>query len=220
MVSLAVVLLVRNGEEYINSWLDQVIPYATEIIILSNSQDKTNELIIKRNEPKIALLIEDGSGDTIFNRESIVRQHLDQLCFSEWILHLDVDERLDIGSFLRTLEFSNAHGYFIPRYNFWGSKEGFRVDRGWYPDLRLRLYRNLPHFRWVGQNKGVLKDTHASVWWSGKRVILPDAVFFPILNEHICHLHRIKPTWKQVLWEEEEGEPIVKHFEEEFKWKE
>jgi hypothetical protein len=79
------------------------------------------------------------------------RNYVASLAISDWILHLDADERVtqELWSEIKTITSRGAHdGFLVPRLNFvFGAplRHG-----GWYPDYHLRLYRR-GKARWIGR---------------------------------------------------------------------
>ncbi len=91
-------------------------------------------------------------------------------CRGEWVLSIDADERVTPAlrdEVLAAVATGDAHGYRVPRRNFW---LGHRLTAGhWYPDRKLRLARR-ERARWEGEDPhdvlvvdGPVKDLRADL---------------------------------------------------------
>lgn len=144
--SLSVCITTYNMGHVLPSVLANVSDIADEIVVVDNhSTDETPEIV--RNHDRTRLIRTRFPGSYAINKN-----HAIESATGEWILVLDSDEllgdrlRRDIAARLTTRRLDY---YKFPRY--WvvpGPTPRYVRSETHYPDWQLRLFRNLPHFRY------------------------------------------------------------------------
>ena len=85
---------------------------------------------------------------------SQMRNEMDRLVKTEWVLHLDSDEYIHTKDLIWILEhedkFDKYNAYGFHRHNYFVDYEHLRTDSGCYPDTQYRLY-NKNHYKWEGK---------------------------------------------------------------------
>ncbi len=132
MEKISAIIIAGSEEKNIADCLESV-RWADEIVVVnSESTDRTVE-IAKRYTDKV--FIRNWEGYASQKNYSLEKAS------NEWVLSLDADERVssELLDELKSLDFSKADGFFIPRRNYFLNK----VIRscGWSPDYQLRLFR-------------------------------------------------------------------------------
>ena len=117
MSKISATVITYNGERDIEGCL-QSLGWVDEIIIVDSfSTDRTVELARKYTDR-----IYQSPGSSF----SIHRNFAAEKATSEWIFHLDVDERVTESLALEIQEVVNSEfcndGYYIPRRTFWLGK--------------------------------------------------------------------------------------------------
>lgn len=143
MIKLSVVIIAFNEESNIGDCIDSVKNVADEVVVIdSNSIDKTEE-------------IARSNGAVIFQKpfESYVDQknYATDCATYDHVLSIDADERLsaDLENSIQNVKSNwSCDGYSVNRKNFYGQK-WIRYG-GWYPDVKLRLYRK-DSAEWTGK---------------------------------------------------------------------
>jgi|GEM_PF-6360121 len=146
---LVAYLIVRNEEANMPRALDALSRYADSVIVLDNgSTDATVDIC--KSYPVVELVEYHPEPW----HEGNLRNRALTLCRSvgaEWILSLDADEVLEeiiveeINSLLMPLDpWIDTYAFYL--LNFWEGEEYFRVDERWKPTLRIRLFRDRPHY--------------------------------------------------------------------------
>lgn len=133
-VKFSVVVLTYNSEKHIAHCLLSAA-WADEIIVIdSGSSDRTREIA----QATGAMVVSKSWSGYVEQRNFGLN-----LCKNDWVLMLDVDERVspdlirEINETFIESKVGDTVGYSIPtRHYFWG-----KWMRGWYPDRHIRLYR-------------------------------------------------------------------------------
>ena len=129
---LAVCILTKNEESFLEGCLKSVIPCADEIIIIDNESTDLTVEIAKKYGCKIY--------KSRSNNLDEVRNEFFQYTNEPWILSIDADERLSntcisIKGILKNIKNDDILGLIIPRIDF--------VGKGcWAYNRMLRIYRN------------------------------------------------------------------------------
>lgn len=134
MNKLSVTIITLNEESNIKDCLESV-KWADEIVLVdSGSKDKTIEIACTYTDK---VIIKSWEGFSIQKNFAL------QNTSNEWVLSIDADERVTPGlrdEILSLLsDAPEMDGYFIPRRNFFLTKE--ISNCGWYPDYQMRLFR-------------------------------------------------------------------------------
>lgn len=143
---MSVLILTKDEERNISACIGSV-PLAAEVLVLdSGSTDRTVE-------------IASSCGAAVHSRAMTnfadQRNHATSLASSDWVLHLDADERVtpelwdEIQERIGT---PDANAFFLPRLNYILG-EPMRHG-GWYPDPHIRLHR-----RTTGTWSGAVHET-------------------------------------------------------------
>ncbi|PDV96409.1 glycosyltransferase family 2 protein [Candidatus Chloroploca asiatica] len=163
---LAVVIIARDEEAYIEACLSSVSGLTDELIVLLD--DRTTDRTAERAQSHGARVVcEPWRGFPAQRNRGL------ELASTPWVLFLDADELVTpaLANELRaTLQNEpTAAGFRLPRYNrFFGQ---ILQGGGWYPDHQLRLLRrNAAHFdesRLVHEAAsldGAIASTHEHLW--------------------------------------------------------
>ncbi len=132
MEKISAVIIAGNEEKNIADCLESV-RWADEIIVVdSESTDRTVE-ISKRYTDKV--FVRKWEGYASQKNYSMAK------AVNEWVLSLDADERVspELLEEMKSLDFSKADGFYIPRRNYFLGK--VIKSCGWSPDYQLRLFR-------------------------------------------------------------------------------
>lgn len=143
-MKLSVVIIVKNEEEMIGDCLES-IRWAEEIVLLDGgSTDKTLKIAKNYSVRIVNQKVKDMDYAAWRNQGLEEAQ-------GEWILYLDVDERITPllkEEIQQTIDNRQQTAYAIPRRNFLLGKE--LKHGGWYPDYQLRLFRKDRLQGWLG----------------------------------------------------------------------
>ncbi|MGC7846480.1 glycosyltransferase [Desulforudis sp. 1088] len=162
--TIALVMIVRDEEAHLERCLNSVKDQVDEIVIVdTGSRDRTLELA-RHYTQKLYTYQWTGNFST-------ARNYAIERASSEWILSLDADEELDVAAGeLRTLVQNNngCEAFFLPLFSQ-ADETGSCFSRS----LVLRLFRNLPDYRFSGriheqimiERPGVVGITDAPVIW-------------------------------------------------------
>ena len=148
-VKLSICAIVKNEEKRIRSFMDSLLPFADEIIIVDNgSTDATREIITEfMNGPVDVVLVHSDE------KFDLARNKYLEKATGDWILNLDTDERLEaafaghLKDFLAN-EPVDVQGVILPCFNYYGGG-------GWTQWNLPRLIRN-------AQKKQMNDAIHAS----------------------------------------------------------
>jgi glycosyltransferase involved in cell wall biosynthesis len=165
MISWAI--CTHNEGEYIQSLLNQLVPYCVEtgdeiVIVDDYSTDEYTQSILNLAEAvdDIKLVKHNLNGDFSAHKNFLIEQ-----CTGDYIFQIDADETLH-PNLLHHVHDIIGHNpeidlFFIPRVNVVTGltdediqRWGWQINEyGWvmFPDYQTRLFRNTPEIRW--QNK-------------------------------------------------------------------
>lgn len=134
MKSISIIIIVKNGEEFIERALKSSI-WADEIIVLdSGSTDNTLEIAKKYTNNIHISNVWPGFGKQ--------RQDAQKLSKSDWIFMLDADEEISVG-LQKSIKEVISKKPKIYQVNRLSKAFGCEVKHsGWYPDWINRLYPN------------------------------------------------------------------------------
>ena len=126
-------VITMNEEENIVEFLEHIRPLVDRIVIVDGgSTDKTIELA----EPLVdALKVIPFTGH--FGKQ---KNNAIEMCYTDWVLFLDPDERLDTNAYNKIkelIEQDDIDCYAFPRREF---RDGVE-DESVYPDYQRRLFR-------------------------------------------------------------------------------
>jgi glycosyltransferase involved in cell wall biosynthesis len=145
---LSVCTIFRNEEDFLPGWLDNILPFADELVLVdTGSTDKSRSIINDRG-----LEVVDFSWCDDF---SAARNFSLSLAKGDWVLVLDCDDRLLSADFQNLLDFlssssSKADGYL---FNYLNVKSGKwdAADRVLHSvQTQLRLFRNFRNYSYSG----------------------------------------------------------------------
>jgi glycosyltransferase involved in cell wall biosynthesis len=135
--TLSVCMIGKDEEKWVNMSLSEVKDIADEIIFCDcHSSDRTAELAARNGADVYEIDFEDFAQA---RNESLER------ALGDWILVLDCDERLVNGDRIR--KFLN---YALPQ-SYTLRQNHLIVDGKKDCDTPIRLFRNVPHYRYVGK---------------------------------------------------------------------
>jgi glycosyltransferase involved in cell wall biosynthesis len=174
-IHLSGAMVVQNNETTIGPVLDSLSPHCDEVVVVDGgSTDQTPE--IAAANPKVRLIRNEFKGNL-----SVQKNFAFDQCRGEWILMIDTDELLGgrrVGWLRRLTRVPGMSWYSIPRY-WLVEKDGelhYLSERPYYRDRQLRLFKNLPGFRY-----------HETEWPIHHRFIKKTGRGRPLRNPHIYH---------------------------------
>jgi glycosyltransferase involved in cell wall biosynthesis len=135
-VSLTVVILTRNEEEFIENAVGSALLLTANVIVLDSGSDDMTRTIAAQAGATVHQRLFDGFASQ--------RQAALDLVATDWTLFLDADERLT-GGLVTEIQRAVADaddstgGYWIPRRNL--AFGHILKGGGWWPDYQLRLLR-------------------------------------------------------------------------------
>jgi len=163
--TISVVLATYNEEENIAACLDSIKDIADEIVVVDgSSKDKTVEIA-----KKFGARVKITTNKPIFH---INKQMAIDMTTKDWILQLDVDERVseelkkEIQLTINNTQLT-LNGYWIPRKNWFLGR--FLLKGGQYPDYTLRLYKR-------GKGRLPQRDVHEQAEVDGEVGYLDEAL--------------------------------------------
>lgn len=166
MQTIAVSIICQNEDKHIAECLDWVTEYVNpdEIVIVDGgSVDNTLWIIncYKRNGANIKL-IENPMPDIFSQQRNLALAN----CTKDWILSIDIDETYsgnirDLIFDIRNDKYNDINGFVFPTAHL--IKDQFHMvnDGG---DIHIRLFRNLPDIKYVG-------DVHEMLYLGGLSMI-------------------------------------------------
>ena len=136
MNTISIVIIVKNGEEFIEKALISSV-WADEIIVLDSGSTDDTLKIAKKYTKNIHI----SSKWPGFGKQ---RKNAQKLSSSDWIFMLDADEEIS-QSLQKSIKIAINEGPNIYQVNRLSKAFGYEVKHsGWYPDWINRLYpRNL-----------------------------------------------------------------------------
>ncbi|SDF43622.1 glycosyltransferase [Sporomusa acidovorans] len=138
---LSIAMIVKDEEAVLRACLDSVEEIADEIVIVdTGSADKTVEIAKNYTDKVYSYLWQDDF--------SAARNFAIDQCCCEWILFLDADERLAAAreSLRELITNTTKEAFMLPMKNYTGP-----VCSAYNVIGVLRLFRNLPHYRYIGK---------------------------------------------------------------------
>lgn len=199
--TICVFTCVKDAAWSIEGWYDNIKEHADQIVIQDGgSTDDTRKFLFKiANEDKrITLLLEKEETEKFDWNEEVVRNKCLGLFKTDWILLQDSDELIE-DKFWEWFRSTNHNakvekiGYYIAHQNLWLQKDQFNINKPWYPDYTLRLFRNHRGFFWVGKQHGSLWRMNSAAS-NGTGMCNPNDKETPIANTtdpiHFVHYHR------------------------------
>ena len=187
MLDTCVMMIVRNGEDYIEQCLRVIAPHVKRIKVAidSRSKDGTGMIVLRliAKFPNIEVstfTIDDPSTDLVAMRN-------DQLNFKEkWGFIVDSDEyHQDISKY----ELGDGDAYALQCWAIWSATQSHR------PSSRVtigRIFRNKPHLKWKGQWGN-------EILYCGDKKVFEDPTLLPYKYIHFTHFKKDK-------WREEMGQ--------------
>ncbi len=174
-VHLSGAVVAQNNETTIGPVLDSLSPHCYEVLVIDGgSTDRTPEIAAAR--PKVRVIRNEFEGNL-----SVQKNFAFDQCRGDWILMIDTDELLGgrrVGWLRGLTRIPGMSWYSIPRY-WLVEKDGelhYLSERPYYRDRQLRLFRNLPEFRY-----------HEKEWPIHHRFRKKTGAGRPLRNPHIYH---------------------------------
>lgn len=177
----------------LKAWLKNCLQFKGEIILIDSSQkginvDLAGNIKIYRYEQKHSRY--DNSWQQVEIRNFALSK-----CTQEFIIQLDIDERLD-KNFDRVFWREHAERqqdyYAIPTLNLWEDKKEIRVDSYFFPDLHYRIFRN-GIVEYIGESRHCYPNIKPDVRIN--KTIPCQPYIIPYLETSIIHMKYLKPTW-------------------------
>ncbi len=145
MATLAVAMIIKNEEQFIEKVIKNVQPVADEIVITdTGSTDKTVG-IVKKFKPRLYYFKWNSN-------ESEARNFTISKCKSDWILFIDADEFLDIKQYGRIRKLISSKNGFIAYQvfirNYFNTRINLRnlFEKDWkglyFVNPAIRIFRN------------------------------------------------------------------------------
>lgn len=189
-MKITAVVVTYNNEKKIIDCLESVQGVVDEIVVVdSHSTDLTR---------KVAAYFTDKVYQHTSSDYAALKNLGQEKASFKWILSLEPDERLSRGLKLELLKIKQKpdefEGYLIPRRSFYLGR--WVRHSGWYPNLRIRLYR---------KDKGSWgRDRfRVSLNFTGKTGRLKNPVehlAFASISEHLTYLDRVTDRRAQELY--------------------
>ncbi len=174
-IHLSGAVVAQNNETTIGPVLDSLAPHCDEVVVVDGgSTDKTPEIAAAR--PKVRVIHHEFQGNLSVQKNFAFNQ-----CRGDWILMIDTDELLGgkrVGWLRGLTRVPGLNWYSIPRY-WLVKKDGelhYLSERPYYRDRQLRLFRNLPGFRYDEEG-----------WPIHHRFLKKTGRGRPLRNPHIYH---------------------------------
>jgi glycosyltransferase involved in cell wall biosynthesis len=150
---VAALIQVRNEEQYLPAWLDNVSDCVDGIIALDDgSTDATRDIL--RSHPKLVELLENEPNRPWNERANqIALVEASRRHSAEWVLCLDADERLELrfteslGVALDDADANDKKAFLFSVRELWDDPEQYRVDGVWSMKNICRLFKNDPAHR-------------------------------------------------------------------------
>ena len=144
-IPISACIITYNEERNIRDCLESV-KWAEEIVVVDSYSTDDTVAIAKEYTDKVIQI--NWPGHVVQKNNAL------DYATNEWVLSLDADERISselkeeilVELQKKTLRWD---GFFMPRLTFY--LERWIRHGGWYPDLRLRLFKKSKS-RWVGPN--------------------------------------------------------------------
>lgn len=182
--SLSAACILHPDEPNLDEFFKQFPDWVEELVIIWDAEEIPERTIqaacpIKQSAHPL-------QGDFATQRNRMLAA-----CSAEWVLYLDADERFseDHWTLLPGLfPVRGAQAYFFPRLTFHPDEAHCRVGYGLWPDLQIRLFRNVPGLRFENTVHERL------VGLSGRTGLVLDA---PIL--HFSHVHKKPEALREKL---------------------
>lgn len=135
--------IVHPQEPDIEGFLRQFPAWLEELVLIWDAEAPPAHNI--RPAPKLRELARPLNGDFAAQRNAML-----EACRGDWVLFLDCDERLSSESWERIPRLAShktVQGYWFPRRTFYGDEQHVLAGLGLWPDLQLRLVRNVAGLR-------------------------------------------------------------------------
>lgn len=146
MIKLSIVILTKNEEKNILDCIESVLG-ADEIIVVDDySQDRTEEIVKNLNKPYLRLVKRSLDNDFAAQRNFGLSKTK-----NDWVLFVDVDERVSKELFLeikQKIASSNSVAFWIKRRDFMWGKELKHGEAG---NVRLVRLGQKKAGKWVGK---------------------------------------------------------------------
>lgn len=143
--SLSAAAIVHPGEPHLQEFLEQFPSWLHELVIVWDAPEPPAHGLVVA--PPLRELARPLADDFAQQRNVML-----DACRGDWVLFLDCDERLSseawnlVPMLLRQTDFG---GYWLPRRTFFPDREHAMAGMGLWPDLQLRLVRNMPGLRFT-----------------------------------------------------------------------
>jgi glycosyltransferase involved in cell wall biosynthesis len=138
-------MIAHNEEDWIGGSIKSVLPVADRVVVaLNNSTDRTREIC-----EELGAEIRECEFDNFSQVRNVSKEGVD----TDWILWIDSDERLVYPDKLRKYTTGAIYNGFAIRQNH------LMLDLPGTSDLPIRLFRNLPQFKFVGYIHEHCEDT-------------------------------------------------------------
>jgi len=185
-------LLVYNEMKYIRQVVDNLLSFCDELVIIDGgSTDGTTEYILSLQDPRIKLYV--WPQDTPYSkgwREADRRTLAMRLSEGDYIFRLDADELMDdrITDVIANLVDKKTIGAF-PGYHFFGDFSTIRLntsdDKVWYPNPRICLFPNDPHFFYASKDPRGLHCKLYKKLGPFRILVTPKYAYWPRLGQTI-----------------------------------
>lgn len=149
-MKISVAMIVLNEEKNILPCLKS-LTFADEIIIIDGgSEDKTRDLILNLQDPRIKLFVNPWQGHFGVQRDTSFKY-----CTGSWIMRVDADEivgrilRREIRSVLVDLD-PSVQNVRIRQVNLHSDRNHYAANLGGF-ETWPRIFRNREDLRWVGR---------------------------------------------------------------------
>ncbi|MGE4504443.1 MAG: glycosyl transferase family 2 [Desulfovibrionaceae bacterium] len=144
--SLSAGCILSPEEPGLERFLAQVPDWVEELVLLWDAEEVPKRPV--QAACPVRQLAHPLDGDFAAQRNRLLAA-----CGADWVLMLDADEDFDpdIWTMLPgLLPLRDVDGFWFQRQTFYPDEDHYRVGYGLWPDLQLRLFRNLPGLRFTG----------------------------------------------------------------------
>jgi len=158
-IHMSGVVICQDNATTIQATLQSLTPYCDEIVVVDGgSRDNTLELALTC--PIVRLYERPFPGSIADQKNYAFAQ-----CQGDWIFVLDTDEVLSQASpkaLDRLTKLPGVNWFSMPRYWVVEEEGGLRylADKPYYKDRQLRLFRNLPCFRYDLSKSPIHHEVH------------------------------------------------------------
>ena len=200
-MSIAINMLVRNGEDFIEPCLTSVLLFVNKTVVTvdSRSDDKTREILKKLQDIYSQLEVRESEvKNPVLDLVSARNEQLKGIT-EDWVWIIDSDEYYPSDTVSDILGVVKKPQYDTIALSSWAvwNKEQYHVSTTRIPSARL--FRNLPNLHWEGKfGKEALFRDEIKLW--NKDEPRPDVKILESRYIHFTHVK--KDRWREEMKQE------------------